>query len=124
MGDVHEVVNIDGSTTIGRATTVGGIFAQPTNIGHFTKDQFGILPELTLTMGYQLTDHARATIGYNLLYLSNVLRAGDQIDQVDGRQVRSLSSFTPNSGAGQPTPTYYSDRFYAQGLNLGLEFSY
>jgi len=132
MGDVHEVLNIDGSTTISehflsgirQTTTPGGVFTQPTNIGHFNKDQFGVLPELTLTAGYQLTQHARATIGYNILYLSQVLRAGDQFDLVDGRQVQSLSTFTANSGATQPQPRFFSDRFYAQGLNLGLEFSY
>jgi hypothetical protein len=129
MGDVHEVLNIDGSTTLvgggfGHTTNPGGVFAQPTNIGHHNKDQFAILPELTLTAGYQLTQHARATIGYNILYLSQVLRAGDQLDQVDSRQVRGLSTFVENSGAAQPQPRFFSDRFYAQGMNLGLEFSY
>ncbi len=129
MGNVHEVVDINGSTTVsglgtGATTTSGGVFAEPTNIGHHNKNQFAILPEFTMTLGYQLTQHARATVGYNILYLSNVLRAGDQIDEVDARQVQSLSTFNPKSGAVQPAPTFFSDRFYAQGLNLGLEFSY
>ncbi len=125
MGDIHEALDINGSTTIGGITYPGGVLTQPTNMGHGTIDRFGILPEITLTAGYQLTAHLRATVGYNFLYLSNVLRAGDQVDLVDGRQVRSLTSFDPTAtNVQRPLPTFYSDRFYAQGLNFGLEFSY
>ncbi len=92
---------------------------------HFgTRNQFAILPEITLTFGYQVTDHLRATIGYNFLYLSQVLRAGDQADNVDGRQVRSLAGFDPTVKAVAPVPTLFSDRFYVQGLNVGLEFAF
>ena len=56
--------------------------------------------------------------------MCRVVRAGDQIDGVDGRQVRSLAGFDPTVRAAQPATPFFSDRFYAQGLNFGLEFSY
>jgi hypothetical protein len=134
LGDVHEVVDINGSTTIGattiggvttpQTTSVGGILAEPTNIGHHNRDQFAVLPELTFTLGYQVAEHVRATIGYNFLYLSRVLRAGDQIDGVDARQVRSLNTFTPGAQVTFPQPVFFTEHFYAQGLNFGLEVSY
>jgi hypothetical protein len=129
MGDIHQAVDINGSTTFttpGRPTRTndGGILTQPTNIGHFSKDHFGVLPELTLTVGYQIMPHLRATVGYNVLYLSNVLRAADQIDGVDARQVHSLADFDPRVQATRPAQFFTSDHFYAQGLNFGLEFSF
>ena len=45
------------------------------------------MPEIGFTLGYDLTSRLKATVGYTLLYWSNVARPGDQIDlNVDSRQ--------------------------------------
>src|SRR5262249_38797725 len=51
LGDVHEVVTINGAQTItppGGGTTLfrGGLLALPSNIGRFSQDRFAVLPEL------------------------------------------------------------------------------
>ena len=38
-----------------------------------------MVPELNLNVGYQVTDHLRAYIGYTFLYWSDVVRAGEQV---------------------------------------------
>jgi hypothetical protein len=98
--------------------------AEPTNIGHHNRDRFAVLPEFTLTVGYQVAEHVRATVGYNFLFLSRVLRTGNTIDGVDARQVHSLTSFDATAQVTRPAPVFFDDHFYAQGVNFGLEFSY
>ena len=128
LGDMHEVTNVNGSTMLTTATgTIAsntGILAEPTNIGRPTHDCTTVIPELTLNVGYQVLDNVRLTLGYNFLYVSNVLRAGDLIDGVDARQVRSLTTYNPMAQAIYPTPLDNESRFWAQGLNIGVEFRY
>ena len=65
------------------------------------------------------------TVGYNFLYVDQLIRAGDQINPVDDRQVRSSAGFDPTANPTHPQPPSFRDtRFWAQGLNLGLEITY
>ena len=126
LGDTQQMANIYGASAIslGGVTTTypgNGILAQPTNSGHFTRDKFTVVPELGLTAGYQITDHLRFTVGYNLLYWSSVLRPGNQIDRgLDPNQ------FAPATGAAATRPAFAfnGSDFWAQGVSLGLEFKY
>src|SRR5262249_15174735 len=82
LGSTAEVVDVAGSTVIappGQVPTVGngGLLAQPTNSGHFSRDQFAVVPEVGINVGYQVTEHLRAFVGYSFLYWSNVARPGD-----------------------------------------------
>jgi hypothetical protein len=127
MGDVHEVVQISGATTIADSTGVhtssGGLLAQGTNIGNYSRDRFALVPELGLNVGYQLTDCVRLFVGYNLLYVSNVARPGEQIDRaVNPTQIPRFGGTGSLVGPAVPAFTFHGTDFYAQGLNLGLEF--
>ena len=87
LGTTDERLNIDGSQVRaipGGQTVVlrGGLLALPSNIGEFNRNVFSVVPEVGLNVGYQMTDHIRAFVGYNFLYWSNVIRPGDQIDRV------------------------------------------
>jgi hypothetical protein len=77
LGNSHRAVRIDGATTI---TTygipddyAGGILAQRTNIGEHSSDEFAVVPEVGITLGYQLTCRLRATFGYSFIYWSEVV---------------------------------------------------
>src|ERR1019366_9924695 len=85
LGDTHQTVDINGSTRIttpGGATTVlpGDLLAQPSNIGHYARDQFSVVPELGLNLGYQLTRNLSVFAGYTIIYWTNVERPGDAIN--------------------------------------------
>jgi hypothetical protein len=87
MGSTSQVVNVVGNQVVvsptGTTTNfTGGLLALDSNIGRHTRDQFTVVPELGVTVGYQLGHHWRAFIGYNVVYWSSVLRPGDQIDRV------------------------------------------
>jgi hypothetical protein len=126
LGGTHQTVTINGSTVItdpvnGTSVSRGGLLAQPSNSGQFKRDVFSVVPEVGLNLGYQFTDHIRGFVGYNFLYWSNVVRAGNQVDRVVNPNV--LPPAQPG-GAARPLFSYNGSEFWAQGVNFGLEFRY
>jgi hypothetical protein len=130
LGRTNEAMHALGISTlqIGSApllSTAGGLFALPSNSGHFVNQDFGIIPELQLKGGVLLTRWLRATIGYDILYWSRVLRAGDTLDlTVDNRQVPTSPSFQAGVVGHSPQPAFPTGSFWVQGLTFGLEFTY
>ena len=62
------VVDISGSTRTTNpagveSTAQGGLLALSTNIGHCTQDNFAVVPELDLNLGFQFTPHTRVVVG-------------------------------------------------------------
>jgi len=129
MGTIHEVIDIRGqSIAVPVGTRVGvigagGVLAQPSNVGRYVNDEFAVVPEVGVKVGYKLNDRWTSTIGYNFLYVSHVLRPGNQIDPVvSAGQIVANQAFT---GIGnRPTPTFNSTDFWAQGISFGLTYQY
>jgi hypothetical protein len=134
LGDTHQRLTIEGGQVRvpppGRGMPqafVGGLLALDTNIGTRSRDVFSVVPEVGLNLGYQVTDHLRAFVGYNFLYWSNVIRPGDQIDPfIDVTRVPAfippnLQSQIPPAAA-RPAVLFKETDFWAQGVNFGLEF--
>lgn len=130
LGQTDEVMNALGISTLQIGATpvlrsAGGLYALPSNSGRFVNQDFGIVPELQLKGGVLLTRWLRATIGYDILYWSHVLRAGNALDlTVDARQVPTSPSYQPGAAAHSPQPAFNTSGFWVQGLTLGLEFTY
>src|SRR5690606_32882441 len=86
LGNMHQSVDIDGSTVtevngvIG-PTLNGGLFAQESNIGSYSRNKFAAVPEVQLRLSRQFSDCWQASAGYSFIYWSDVLHAGDQIDR-------------------------------------------
>jgi hypothetical protein len=120
LGDTHERVMIGGNSLTGMMPGTGGFFAQPTNMGAFRRDRFTVVPELSLNVGYQLTEGLRVYAGYNFLYWSAVARPGEQIDRVVNQpQVPGLPVVP-----ARPAFVFRGSDFWAHGANVGLEFRY
>jgi hypothetical protein len=131
LGVNHESDTIAGSTTIisptGATTSAsGGLLAISSNIGHHTHDEFAILPEVTINVGYQLSNSIRVFVGYNFLYLDEAARPGDQIDRTvnPSRVPSSIFSGPVPFGPAVPTGNVRSGDFWAQGVNFGIAFRY
>jgi hypothetical protein len=130
LGVSVENAGIDGWTGYtaqqGPSGTVGaGQLALPSNIGRYGQDNFAVVPEFGINFGYALTRHIRLTFGYTLLYWSNVMRAGDQIDRgLNPTELTSLVNRGPLIGPARPNFPFQSTDFWAQGLNFGLQFRY
>jgi hypothetical protein len=124
LGNTRSVINIDGSTIITQNAQSqaynGGLLAQRTNIGTYEADEFAVVPELGVNLGYQVNGCWRVTAGYTFIYWSRVARAGDQID----RDVNTglLAPEDPEVTTHlRPEFNLTYDHFWAQGLNVGLE---
>lgn len=105
--------------------TSGGLLAQGTNIGRHRTSRFSVIPELSLNVGYQLSSNVRIFAGYSLLYWSNVVRPGDQIDLTVNTTQVQRSTGSAATLAGPPRPAYNAafreSGLWAHGGSLGLE---
>lgn len=126
MGSTQSRVTINGSTTVAIpnqpvATYTSGLLALPTNSGVYDQNNFTVIPELGMTVGYDITCRLRATVGYTFLYWSKIVRPADQIDM----NVNS-SQLPPGtlSGVSAPTFNFTTTDFWTQGINAGLEYHF
>jgi hypothetical protein len=132
LGQVTEVVRIDGATAIytpvlGGISTArypGGLYALPSNIGRYTRGVFAVVPEGTFKVGLKLGDTGRFYVGYNFLYLSDAVRPGEQVDRtINPTQIPALGG-GGMTFADRPRALFNRSDFWAQGLMLGLETRY
>ncbi len=110
-----------------RGLTVGpggalpvGVLAQASNSGHFATSTLAVLPEGTLRLGFRFENRSRVYVGYNLLYLSDAVRPGEQVDR--GIDVAGLGH--PAAGSDRPALPLFRSDFWVQGVVIGLEYRY
>jgi hypothetical protein len=126
LGVSNESVAVKGNTQITSPggppqNFVGGLLALPTNIGNYHRDSFAVVPEVGVSVGYQVTSHLRAKLGYTFLYWSSVARPGNEVNRMI-----NPTQLPPNTlvGLAQPAFLFKSTDFWAQGINAGLEYDY
>lgn len=127
VGNTRQTVRINGQTTVNdptdppAQTLTGGFLAQTTNIGTYRQNEFAVVPEFNMNLGYQMTDHLRVMLGYTFIYWSNVVRPGDQISR-DINPLLFPPPANPLSGANRPAFAFDTTDYWVQGVNLGLEY--
>lgn len=126
IGATRQRMKIEGSTTAlvpGGAEQHfdGGLLALPTNMGNYSRNEFGLVPHLQLEVAYMLTERMRWTFGYDLLYWSNVVRPGEQIDLFVNP---SQASEQPLVGTPGPLFPFKSSDLWVQGISTGLEIQF
>ncbi len=126
LGNNRQLVAVRGDTvtTIGSLTPVtdpGGLLSAITNIGDYERDQFTVIPQLSMEIGYQINCRTRAFVGYNVLYWAHVRRSADQIDTVV--DYRNIPPIEPG-GTIHPQAQLRNNDFWAQGINVGVAFRY
>jgi Putative beta barrel porin-7 (BBP7) len=130
LGVVHQSADVVGTTTIlaGNRTPnqPGGLLALNSNSGHIDRNVFGVVPEVSLNLGYNVTDHLRIFVGYNFLYMNNVIRPGGLIDStLDERSIPdflSSPSAAPVASQTRPLTKLSGEDVWIQGVNFGLLF--
>ena len=113
---------------------VGGLLAQRVefsnngtqlvagNIGAYERNEFSVIPQVGLTLGYFVTPRLRLTTGYSLFYWSNVVRPGDQIDlDVNGTFIPSLNVTPQPVVDDHPRFAFRQNDLWAHGFNFGGE---
>lgn len=130
LGQMQQSADVNGSTDVlnpnGTMTHfTGGLYALRSNIGTYHRDELAFIPEAGLNVGMQVTSNMKVYAGYSFLWVSNVSRAGEQIDPVvNVSQFPILSGNAPLMGPARPAFNFNSNDFWAQGVNIGLELRY
>lgn len=126
FGANQQTLNINGSTTSDDGTTFpGGLLALTPNIGQDRTSQFVIMPELNAYLGVQLSRNVRVQLGYDWLYINNVIRPGSQIDpSINQRYLPSSQFFNDLSGPVVPRLQQVKNDFVATGVSLSIEVQF
>lgn len=129
LGAMHQGVMIQGQTTTNAplpvTQAIGGIYAQASNIGNHDRNIFAVVPEADVNLGLNLTPSSRVRVGYTFLYVSSVVRPGDQIDPVlNTNRVPIDPNFGAPGGPNRPAVDVKGTGFWAQGINFGLEWMF
>jgi hypothetical protein len=123
VGNVHQILAIngnrlavrpnDGDPNTPQVVAQGyGLLATPSTVGRYAASQFGVVPELGLTLRWPVACSFSITLGYTLIALPSVLRTGDQIDTAI-----DPSHTIPGAGVVLNDSTVW-----IQGINVGVEF--
>jgi hypothetical protein len=127
LGNNSQKVKIAGSTRLIEAgvaeTFPGGLYAQRTNIGTYERDRFTVVPELGAAIGFHVGPRLSLTAGYTLVYISNVVRAGDQIDTDINPGLIPVEA-NPLTGPLRPRFIFRQTDFYAHGITVGGDFRF
>jgi hypothetical protein len=142
IGVQHQVVTINSSTTQtfavknGDGTTstrtdkyAAGLLFSPYDVGRHSRNQFGLIPELNLKLGYRLFDRLKITAGYDFLLMANVLRASNQTQLIPyttqsnytGMAVQQQSS---SQSIQIPAFTFDNSNLIINGLNVGMQLDF
>jgi hypothetical protein len=129
LGTTQEKAIVSGGTTVYPASgpgtsATGGILATTANIGEYYQSPFAVVPELDLNLAYAITPHLSARIGYSFIYWSNVLRPGDQVNRVVSPNLIPSDVSYGQAGPNQPQYQFNTTSYWAQGLNVGLDFHF
>jgi hypothetical protein len=131
LGTTHEVVDVNGASTQSGpfaatpGSFAGGLFTQPSNIGEFSRNQFGVIPSIELKVGYQLSSRCKFLVGYDFLYWNQVARPGNQIDRnINLNQSPLLGTGAALTAPVVPAYLFQRSDFWAQGVSFGLELRF
>lgn len=126
VGDIRREVSINGSTQTsvpGSTTTngVGGVYALSSNIGNHFSNSWVVVPEMGLSLGYQVSSNVRLQLGYSILYLQDIARAGDQIDFTLNQAL-----FPPaiTTSTARPASNIIKSDIWVQSINFGVQIRY
>jgi hypothetical protein len=115
-----QVVSVPGVAPV---TNPGGLLALASNSGAFKSHTDSAVPELGITLGWQVTPNVRVRAGYTVLWLPNAARPGEQVNLAITPGLIPPATTQPTATT-QPLPTGVNSSLWAQALSFGLEVRY
>lgn len=109
LGNMHQTMTIDGG---GNPDPLRGLLAQTPNIGLHSRDEFAVVPEVNVNLGFRATENVDLMIGYSMIYWSDVVRPGSSLD------LRTDVLAPINN---QPPFRFNNTDFWVMGFNAGCQ---
>lgn len=123
IGANRQELDVSGYTAItsgtGTSVSSSGFYAQPTNSGSWDENRFSVVPSLELAVGWELPSGWRFSMGYDLIYWTNVLRAAEQIDPAVHPD--QFAPATIPNAATRPAVLLHESDYLAHGLSFSIE---
>jgi hypothetical protein len=102
----------------------GGLLSGPLDEGTHSRYRISAAPEVNVKLGYMILPSLRAYVGYDFLYVANVLRPGDQTGTSSSGVTVTVAG-TPNPiTVNQPAFRFKDSDIWFNGINFGLEYRY
>jgi hypothetical protein len=111
------------TTPTGSTLADGGLLNLSSNSGDFDRTKLAVLPEVSLNIGYRITNFVSLFVGYDFLYINNVLRPGRQVDQVVNPTLIPFTGGTVNP-TQRPMYSANGEGYWLQGINIGVAFRF
>jgi hypothetical protein len=130
LGNTNQSLTTSGYSSINTAgssqvTLPGGVLNTASMNGSQSQNRFSIIPELNVNARFRICDNIHVFAGYNLMYWSNVIRAGDHISRsVNSAEVPGSTNFDPTFHPAQHLVPLHNTNFFANGYNIGLEVGF
>ena len=109
------------------ATPPGSILAISPMLGDHSKTSFAVIPEIKVGLGCKITRNLSFNANYNFLYVSDVVRPGQQPNR------RINATHLPDAGPGLYNPTslpndprlrFKTSDYWAHGLGVNLKIQF
>lgn len=130
VGHMHQSVRIRGVTAFTDSATgrqgyaFGGLYANTTNIGNTDNDEFGVIPELQMNLGINLTKRLTMFLGYNGVYVNRVVRPGNELNPFINSATVPLSPNYGTATAPSLRASLNQTDFWLHGAAFGLQWRY
>jgi hypothetical protein len=129
LGATNQEIDISGNSGLSISdllvsTAPGGKLALPSNIGNHSRTEFGAVPEVDLTIGWQVTKGWRIYAGYSWLYWTDVVRPAEQTDRVVNPGLVPTSAMFGTAGPNRPAAQLRGTEFWVHGIHGGLAFRF
>lgn len=123
VGNMRQQLELFGETQIdGVVQPGGGLLVQPTNATPAVtqRDKLCFIPELSLALAYHPTETLSFSVGYNIIWVSDMITSGDQID----RRVNLSQVSGPLVGPALPEPRFNDSDYWLQGINFTMNYDF
>lgn len=128
VGANFQELEVFGATVVATPAGVrggpGGMFSGPLDQGEHERTRISVVPEINLKLGYALGDWLRLHIGYDALFLNNVLRASNQTSLASLTTQIQVAESSTSVGVDLPVIRLRDADVWIQGINFGAEIRY
>ena len=123
IGDMMQNARIRGGTDLFGTLVPGGLFAVSSNIGQYSRDRLGIVPEAGLRIERPIGRHVSFFAGYSFLYMNDVLRPGSMVDtNVNVNLVPTSTTFGAGASPARPAFRFQENEFWVHMFQVGMTF--
>lgn len=134
LGVMHQRLQVNGISRLLQlppggfpvvSTATGGLYASPATIGRYNNDEFAVLPEGQVNLGYAWSSWFSTYVGYSFLYTNRVARASEQYSPVvNPATVPASPSFGLGGAIATPNPLFTQNEYWLQGVSFGFTIRY